>query len=556
MRPAPGGRRVPVVVQPVAVPGAHRSVRVLGGLVVGRLATPPAHGVADAAGEDQHDQHADHAGEAAGEPRVVDALVGVVGERAVGGRVVVGGVEEAGLLGDVLEPVGVAAGVVAADAGEQQRDEQAGRGGRSRVLMRSPPRSGSRAAARRSTRPGAVDEVGADGDDAARPRAPVISASPMPITTCQPSIAVSTVAERRPAPVPPTANSPTKASAATGHRDQRGDPGRDRRTSGSRFGSTACSEPEHQPADADAPTSAIRVMLVPSAVMPPSAKSRPGPAARRARQSARRPRADQDRGQRAAEQVAAGAGADREVDHLARRRRTPRRGRPSARYGRRARGGPAQRDRHAGRGDHAGGDRGRGVEEAVGDVHVDTHYVDCDTSVQHYVSHRRNRSHHPMSPSDRLSPGDTAPDFTLTADTGEQVSLSRPARPQGDRLLLPGRDDARAAPSRPATSPTPSTRCRAPGYEVLGISPDKPEKLAKFRERDGLTHHPALRPGPRGALRPTARSARRSSTARSSRASSARRSSSTRTARIELAQYNVKATGHVAKLRRDLGLDP
>src|SRR5690606_6233057 len=28
---------------------------------------------------------------------------------------------------------------------------------------------------------------------------------------------------------------------------------------------------------------------------------------------------------------------------------------------------------------------------------------------------------------------------------------------------------------------------RAEGYEVLGISPDKPEKLAKFRERDSLT---------------------------------------------------------------------
>ena len=28
---------------------------------------------------------------------------------------------------------------------------------------------------------------------------------------------------------------------------------------------------------------------------------------------------------------------------------------------------------------------------------------------------------------------------------------------------------------------------RAEGYEVLGVSPDKPEKLAKFRERDGLT---------------------------------------------------------------------
>ena len=32
-----------------------------------------------------------------------------------------------------------------------------------------------------------------------------------------------------------------------------------------------------------------------------------------------------------------------------------------------------------------------------------------------------------------------------------------------------------------------SRRCTPPGYDVVGISPDKPEKLAKFRERDRLT---------------------------------------------------------------------
>ena len=53
----------------------------------------------------------------------------------------------------------------------------------------------------------------------------------------------------------------------------------------------------------------------------------------------------------------------------------------------------------------------------------------------------------------------------------------------------------------------------AAGYAVLGISPDKPEKLAKFRERDALTF-PLLSDPDRTTLRPTARSARRRCTAR------------------------------------------
>ena len=70
--------------------------------------------------------------------------------------------------------------------------------------------------------------------------------------------------------------------------------------------------------------------------------------------------------------------------------------------------------------------------------------------------------------SDRLAPGDTAPDFTLTTDTGEEVVAVRPARPQGDRVLLPGRDDARLHQAglrlhrlaRLARRP-PATRCSA-----------------------------------------------------------------------------------------------
>ena len=55
----------------------------------------------------------------------------------------------------------------------------------------------------------------------------------------------------------------------------------------------------------------------------------------------------------------------------------------------------------------------------------------------------------------------------------------------------------------------------AAGYAVLGISPDKPEKLAKFRDRDALTF-PLLSDPDRRRWRPTARSARRRCTARRS----------------------------------------
>ena len=123
-----------------------------------------------------------------------------------------------------------------------------------------------------------------------------------------------------------------------------------------------------------------------------------------------------------------------------------------------------------------------------------------------------------MSPTPRLSPGDPAPDFTLSDDTGAEVSLSDLRGEQVIVYFYPERDDARAARRRPATSATRSTRSRRQGYRVLGISPNEPEKLAKFRERDGLTITLLSDPDRTGAGRRTAPSARRSSTARSSRA--------------------------------------
>ena len=86
----------------------------------------------------------------------------------------------------------------------------------------------------------------------------------------------------------------------------------------------------------------------------------------------------------------------------------------------------------------------------------------------------------------RLSPGDNAPDFTLHSDNGEQVTLSDL---RGRKVIVYFYPAAMTPGcTKQACDFTDSLdTLHGAGYEVLGISPDKPEKLAKFRERDALT---------------------------------------------------------------------
>ena len=152
----------------------------------------------------------------------------------------------------------------------------------------------------------------------------------------------------------------------------------------------------------------------------------------------------------------------------------------------------------------------------------------------------------------RLSAGDTAPDFTLTSDTGEQVSLSDL---RGQKVVIyfypaamtPGCTTQACDFSDSLSS------LKAAGYEVLGISPDKPEKLAKFREHDGLTITLLSDPD-RTVLE--AYGAFGEKTMYGKVVQGVIRSTFVvdEEGRIEVAQYNVKATGHVAKLKRDLGV--
>ncbi|MCW2569482.1 MAG: alkyl hydroperoxide reductase/Thiol specific antioxidant/Mal allergen, partial [Mycobacterium sp.] len=91
-----------------------------------------------------------------------------------------------------------------------------------------------------------------------------------------------------------------------------------------------------------------------------------------------------------------------------------------------------------------------------------------------------------MTSPTRLAPGDIAPDFELPTDDGGTLHL---ADLRGRKVVL------YAYPA--AGTPGCTTQAcdfrdsldslQAAGYQVVGISPDKPEKLAKFRAAEGLT---------------------------------------------------------------------
>ena len=95
--------------------------------------------------------------------------------------------------------------------------------------------------------------------------------------------------------------------------------------------------------------------------------------------------------------------------------------------------------------------------------------------------------------------------------------------------------------------PRQPRRTQRAGLDVIGISPDKPAKLAKFRDDEGLTF-PLLSDPDREVL--TAWGAFGEKTMYGKTVQGVIRSTFVvdEKGKIEVAQYNVRATGHVAKL--------
>ncbi|MFH9978122.1 thioredoxin-dependent thiol peroxidase [Streptomyces sp. NPDC017179] len=153
---------------------------------------------------------------------------------------------------------------------------------------------------------------------------------------------------------------------------------------------------------------------------------------------------------------------------------------------------------------------------------------------------------------ERLQPGDVAPDFALPDADGKEVSL---AGHRGRKVIVYFYPAALTPGcTKQACDFTDNLDLLAgAGYDVIGISPDKPEKLAKFRDKESLKVTLLADPdkkvlesygafGEKKLYGKTVVGVIRSTIVVDEEG------------KVERALYNVKATGHVAKIIKDLGI--
>ncbi len=153
---------------------------------------------------------------------------------------------------------------------------------------------------------------------------------------------------------------------------------------------------------------------------------------------------------------------------------------------------------------------------------------------------------------ERLTPGDTAPAFTLPDADGRQVRLAdRRGRKVivyfYPRALTPGC-------TKQACDFTDNLDLLATaGYDVIGVSPDTPGTLARFRDEENLKVTLVADPDKK-VLEAYGAFGEKQNYGRTVMGVIRSTIVVDEEGRVEHAFYNVKATGHVAKIIRDLGI--
>lgn len=150
----------------------------------------------------------------------------------------------------------------------------------------------------------------------------------------------------------------------------------------------------------------------------------------------------------------------------------------------------------------------------------------------------------------KLAPGDVAPDFSLSDADGQTVTLSGL---RGQRVIVYFYP---AAMTPGCTKEACDFRdnlgvLAGAGLTVLGISPDSPGKLAKFRDKESLNF--ALLADPdREVLRAYGAYGEKMNYGKKTVGVIRSTFVIGADGRVERAYYNVRATGHVERLRKDL----
>lgn len=158
-----------------------------------------------------------------------------------------------------------------------------------------------------------------------------------------------------------------------------------------------------------------------------------------------------------------------------------------------------------------------------------------------------------MAEAKRLAAGDLAPDFTLLDDSGASIALTDL---RATSLVIVYFYPAALTPgcTTQATDFTGALDAlQEAGYTVVGVSPDPPERLAVFRQQEGLGIVLLSDPD-RSVLRAYGAFGDKLRYGRVVEGVIRSTVVVDRDGVVVSAQYNVRATGHVAKLRRELGL--
>ncbi|MGW7254906.1 thioredoxin-dependent thiol peroxidase [Streptomyces sp. NPDC054834] len=154
--------------------------------------------------------------------------------------------------------------------------------------------------------------------------------------------------------------------------------------------------------------------------------------------------------------------------------------------------------------------------------------------------------------SERLQPGDVAPAFTLPDADGTEVSL---ADHKGRKVIVYFYPAALTPGcTKQACDFTDNLDLLASaGYDVIGISPDAPEKLAKFREKESLKVT-LLGDPDKTAIEAYGAYGEKKNYGKTYLGVIRSTIVVDEEGKVERALYNVRATGHVAKIIKDLGI--
>jgi len=153
---------------------------------------------------------------------------------------------------------------------------------------------------------------------------------------------------------------------------------------------------------------------------------------------------------------------------------------------------------------------------------------------------------------ERLSPGDEAPDFTLPDSEGNEVSL-RDFRGRSVVVYFYPAASTPGCTKQACDFRDNLAELNDAGYQVVGVSPDTQAKLAKFVSNESLSF-PLLGDPDKKVIEAWGAYGEKKNYGKTYLGVIRSTFVVDAEGKIANAWYNVRATGHVAKLIRDLGL--